>query len=91
MTTFPSKLKTMPALMTLKQVSDVLFDNHSNASCRTVTRFVKRGQFPVPTIPAVDKGGAMYFSRQDIINWYDKELDNENKSSVASSNLTQQL
>jgi len=80
---FPSKLKSMPSLMTLKQASDVLFDNDSNASCRTVRRFVKRGQFPRPTIPAINKGGSMYFSRQDIIDWYDQELNSdENKNKL---------
>jgi hypothetical protein len=88
---FPFKLNSMPPLMTLKQVSDVLFDNDSNANCQAVRRFIKRGQFPAPTIPAINKGGTMFFSRQDIIDWYDQELNNENKSSVEGSSLTQQL
>ena len=69
--------------MTLKQVSDVLFDNDSNANCQAVRRFVKRGIFPRPTIPAINKGGSMYFSRQDIIDWYDQELNSdENKNKL---------
>ena len=79
---FPSKLKTMPPLMTLKQVSDVLFDNDSNANCQAVRRFVKRGQFPRPTIPAINKGGSMYFSKDEVSQWFQKELINENKSSL---------
>lgn len=73
-----AKLDSMPILMTLKEASDVLFDDYSNAKCQAVKRFVKRGQFPAPNMPALNKGGSMYFLRQDIIDWYLKRLSNEN-------------
>ena len=80
--TFRSNLQKMPPLMTLKQVAFVLFENDSNANCQAVRRFVKRGQFPRPTIPAINKGGAMYFSKDEVSQWFQKELINENKSSL---------
>ena len=64
----------MPPLMTLKQVSDVVFDNDSNANCQTIRRFIERGHFPAPKIPAINRGGSAYFSKDEVSQWFQKEL-----------------
>ena len=80
--TYRSKLNSMPPLMTLKQVSDVVFDNDSNANCQTIRRFIERGYFPAPKIPAINRGGSAYFSKDEVSQWFQKELIDENKSSL---------
>jgi len=80
--TYRSKLNSMPPLMTLKQVSDVVFDNDSNANCQTIRRFIERGKFPAPKIPAINRGGSAYFSKDEVSQWFQKELIDENKSSL---------
>mgnify|MGYP003627696826 CR=1 FL=1 len=82
MMTYRSKLNSMPPLMTLKQVSDVVFDNDSNANCQTIRRFIERGHFPAPKIPAINRGGSAYFSKDEVSQWFQKELIDENKSSL---------